>query len=780
MQPSRPTIAIVAQLLLLAGTVWAQSSAVTGRVVDPQGATVANAEVTLLSPASQRVRAARSTPDGAFTLDAVPAGTYVLLVRAPGFADWSQSVTVAATSATVNVTLRVAAVTEDVTVQGALAGTAATGKTNLPLRELPMTVHAVPGHVIEEQGGNDLVAALQNVPGVYPFTNYGVYEGYTFRGFLDLFPSLANQLIDGVRHEGNRINSQLTNIDRVEVLKGPSSALYGGGAIGATVNLIRKKPSAQPAYDFSAAAGSWKLGRGTFGATGRLASEAVLYRLDVGAETKEGYRHNDTTRVQVTPSISWKIADRNQVNLSYTFNRDRFNGDAGIPLVAPGEGRVEDFFPGVPRDRNFRTPIDFAESYDHNLQVAYARQLNDSWGFRNTLSYRPVNDDYFLSEFAFVEDDGRTVFREFLQFKHYRRPLTNVAEVTASVGGAMPHNLVFGWEGQHYTSRTNTVGDIGVVSAEAIDLFNPIETQGAVNEPLTRVAYFTHDTNAFYAQDHLTLGPKVKAMVGGRFDVFRRTSHNNPVSNGVETEGPLLHREAESFTGRVGVVYQPVSAVDLYGSFANSFRPLTQAQPDGATLDPEKGRQVEFGQRFHIAGGRVQLNTAVFHIVRENVAFSRPGGFFDQASDVKSRGFEADIMTSPVSNWRISGGYGFTDAEFGDFLVNATTNLRGNISIMAPRHTFSLWTGYAWRNGFGFNAGLRAQSKVFIDRNNTLTFDGYGVLNLGARYRRGSIEYAVNVNNVTDTDYFASVLYDTQLYPGEPINLLGTIRVRLR
>jgi iron complex outermembrane receptor protein len=189
---------------------------------------------------------------------------------------------------------------------------------------------------------------------------------------------------------------------------------------------------------------------------------------------------------------------------------------------------------------------------------------------------------------------------------------------------------------------------------------------------------------------------------------------------------------------------------------------------------------VEFGQRFRMAGGRVQLNTSIFHIVRENVAFSRPGGFFDQASDVTSNGFEADVTTSPVSNWRINGGYGFTDVTFGDYLVNATTNLRGNTSIMAPRHTFSVWTAYDWANGFGINVGARAQSKVFIDRTNTLTFDGYGLLNVGARYRRGSVEYALNVNNLTDTEYFASVLYDTQLYPGEPINVLGTVRIRFR
>jgi outer membrane receptor for ferric coprogen and ferric-rhodotorulic acid len=176
----------------------------------------------------------------------------------------------------------------------------------------------------------------------------------------------------------------------------------------------------------------------------------------------------------------------------------------------------------------------------------------------------------------------------------------------------------------------------------------------------------------------------------------------------------------------------------------------------------------------------VQLNTSIFHIVRENVAFSRPGSFFDQASEVKSRGFEADVLTTPVSNWRVNGGYGFTDVEFGDYLINATTNLKGNTSIMAPKHTFSLWTAYDWPNGFGINVGARAQSKVFIDRNNTLTFDGYTVLNVGARYQRGNVEYSLNVNNITDTEYFASVLYDWQLYPGEPINVLGTVRIRLR
>ena len=108
--------------------------------------------------------------------------------------------------------------------------------------------------------------------------------------------------------------------------------------------------------------------------------------------------------------------------------------------------------------------------------------------------------------------------------------------------------------------------------------------------------------------------------------------------------------------------------VDLYGSYATSFFPLQDAQPDGETLKPILGRQVEFGQRFHLPA-RIDINTAFYYQVRENYAFARPGGVFDQASEVWSRGFELDVTTAPSANWRINGGYAFTHAELGDYLL---------------------------------------------------------------------------------------------------------------
>jgi iron complex outermembrane recepter protein len=763
---------LVLAVVLVASSAWAQGGSVSGRVVDAQGGAVAGVDVGLV-PASGGPRSTRTRADGSFTFDGVPAGTYTVRIEAAGFAPFAESVTVAASGATVNPTLKVAGVVEGVTVQGALLGTANTGKTTVPVRDLPLTVAGVSSATIAEQGVNDLVTALENVSGVYPFTTYGVYEYYSFRGFLS-----SVQLVDGIRNEGNRTNTQLTNIERVEVLKGPSSALYGGSALGATVNLIRKKPSATPTYDAMAAFGNWRTGRGAFGATGRVGgSETTLYRFDIGAEGREGYRHDDAKRFTVTPSLAWRIGASNQVNVYYTMNRDQFGGDAGLPLVDTSLGvPTTDNVVDVPRDRNYRTPFDDATSFDNNFQVAYARQLTGSLGFRNTLSYRYFNDKYLLSEEVdFIAP--RTVDRYYLYFNHHRRPLMNVAELTAHTRKGIEQDFVFGWESQRYHNFT-TLPDEDFFSAESIDAFDPVETQTEPSIVITRQNVFTNTTNAFYAQDHLTLGPKVKLLLGGRADIYRRNSHTDTIENDdVTAEGPLTKRKTEAFTGRAGLVVQPVPTVDLYGSYATSFTPLTQAQPDGRTLEPEKGEQWEFGQRFRMVKDRMQLNTSIYRLVRQNVAFRRTGNVFVQAGEVESKGFEADLETVPSANWRLNLGYAFTDAQFNDFEVSVGENLRGNTPSYAPRHTFNLWAGYEWPSGFGVSGGARYFGDVFVDQDNTFSTDGYGVLNLAARYRKGVLEYSLNVNNVTDTKYLIPHQDYLQVYPGEPVNVLATVRV---
>ena len=759
------------QVILVHGSAWAQARSVTGRVVDTQGAAIANAGVTLAG--SGQSPSARSAADGTFSFEGVKDGSYTLRVTAAGFSTAQQALRVDSATRVLTIALTVGDLREDVSVRGLLLGTASTGKTTLPLRDLPMTVDTVSSELVEAQGANDLVAALQNVPGVNAFTTYGVYEYYAFRGFLD-----SVQLVDGVRSEGNRLNTQLTNVERVEVLKGPSSALYGGGALGATVNIIRKKPSATPNYDFAASAGSWGTWRSAAGAGGRLNSR-TMYRFDIGAETAEGYRHNDATRFTVTPSVAWRLGDGTQINVYYTLNRDRFSGDAGLPLVDGDLGvPVSENVLDVPLDRNYRTPQDEARSLDHNLQVVVARQLTASWGFRNTLSSRRVDDEYFLSE-GVTFDPPNTILRDYLYFKHHRRPLTNLAELTGRFTRGADQQLVFGWEGQRYHNYT-TLPENDFFSATPIDAFNPVEAQGPSDLTIATSNVFTQNTNAFYAQDHLKLGPRVSALVGGRYDFVRRRSHSDAVDGDVQTEGPIARREAEAFTTRLGLVFQPAPRVDVYGSVATAFKPLTQAQPDGSSLAPETGSQIEFGQRLRFNQDRLQLQASVYRILRQNVAFRRPGNIFVQAGEVQSRGFEVEIDAAVRARWRVNASYAFTDAAFLDYEESPGVNRRGNTPVFAPRQTFNLWAGYDWSNGFGVNAGARYLGKTFADNGNTFEVDGYGVLNLAAHYRRGRLEYHLNVNNATGTQYFVPHQDYLQVYPGNPVNVLGTVRVRIK
>lgn len=770
---SRLLLSICLLALLMYRGASAQSPSLTGRVLDPQGGTLVDADVTLAGTGQPRT--VRTAADGAFVFDAVATGAYTLTVHADGFAPAVQQVQVGGATTPLTITLTLQTMTEGVSVRGTILGTAATGKTSLPLRDLPMTVDTVSSELIAEQGANDLVTALKNVPGVNAFTTYGVYEYYAFRGFLD-----SVQLVDGVRNEGNRINTQLTNIDRIDVLKGPSSALYGGGALGATINLIRKKPSETASYDFLASGGSFDTWRGAFGAGGRLGRGGTMYRLDVGTEKADGYRHNDATRVTVTPSLAWGLGDASQLNLYYTFNRDRYSGDAGLPLVSGNLGvPIEDNVLDVPRARNYRTPQDDATSRDHNLQMVFARQLTPAWGFRNTLSYRHFDDEYFLSEGLTFEPPS-TILRDYLYFNHHRRPLTNLAEMTGRVTKGLEQNLVFGWEGQRYHNYT-TLPENDFFSAAPIDAFNPVETQGPSDLTIASQNVFTNNTHAFYVQDHLTLGSRLSALIGGRYDIYRRASHSDAITNGeVASEGPTIRRDAEAFTSRVGLVYQPSSRVDIYGSFANAFKAPTLAQPDGSSLDPETGSQIEVGERLRLRDDRVQLRSSVYRILRQHVAFRRPGNVYVQAGEVRSRGFETEVDAAITTQWRVNASYGFTDAEFLDYEQSVGVNLRGNTPVFAPRHTFNVWTGYTWQNGLGLNVGARYLGRTFADNENTFAIGGYGLLNLALHYRRGRVEYGVNINNLTDTDYFTAHQDYLQVYPGTPINAMATIRVRMK
>jgi iron complex outermembrane receptor protein len=784
--------ATAAALFLVAASASAQSASLTGRVTDPDRAAVAGAAVVLMPLPSGQPQPQVTANDGSFRFTGLKPGEYRLEITARGFSVHAETITLTAGDRTVTAALAIAPVREEITVEG-VATVPTIGRIAVPLRDQPLTVHTLTSEFLQSHAINDVVTALNHVPNVVAYSQYGVYQYFTFRGIND-----SVQMVDGVRNEGNRVNTQLANIDRVEVLKGPASVLYGADAIGGTVNLVLKKPSANPTYDFSAAAGRWETYRGSVGAGGRVGRvNNLFYRLDVGGESAENFRHDPWRRFNATPSITWRPAGTRQLDVRYMLDRNRVSGDSGIPLVplvagftpdqtrnALGDplsravqGDGSDFIPKVARDVRFNTPQDFGLGTDQNLRVSYSQMLG-GYAFRNTVGYRDFDDEYWVAEFLDVTPPSR-VNRGFLYFKHHRRPVTNQAELSGRATVGVPHDVLVGWDYQDYDNYTHRRAGANFNTAP-MDLYNPVEAHVHVDLdsfPVTRIDYFTNRTHGVFVQDTLTLTPQLKVVAGGRFDRIRRHNNNNPVVGGVETEGPITRGQSDKFTHRAGLVYQPARMVDVYAQNSTSFRPNFNIQPDGSLLKPEYGEQYEAGQRLRLMQERLQLSAAVFQIEKRNLTRSLGGGFFEQIGKLRSRGFEAELAGLVTPEWNVQLGYGFTRARFLDYM-SGNVNLNGRIPRRAPEHTVSFSTSYIWPNGLSLAAGGRVVSDQFINDANTVGFNAYELLDVGVAYRRGRVQYTLNVTNLTDREYWASSLGNRQLYPGQPFNVMAAIRVR--
>jgi iron complex outermembrane receptor protein len=794
MRVIRVVCTALAALFLITASASAQSASLTGRVVDPDGAAVANAAVVLMPLPSGASQTQVTGGDGSFRFTGLRPGEYRVEVTSGGFSLHAQTLMLTAGERAMTVELDIAPVSEEITVEG-VATVPTIGRIPVALRDQPLTVHTLTADYLQSRAINDVVTALNHLPNVVAYNQYGVYQYFTFRGIND-----SVQMVDGIRNEGNRVSTQLAGVDRVEVLMGPASVLYGADAIGGTVNLVLKKPTAYPTYDFTAAAGRWETYRGSFGAGGRVGDvKTLFYRLDVGGESAENFRHDPARRLNVTPSIMWRPAGTRQLEVRYMFDRNRVSGDSGIPLVplvadftadptrtAIGDplsravqGDGSDFIPKVARDVRFNTPQDFGLGTDQNLRVSYSQTFGGAYAFRNTAGYRDFDDEYWVAEFLDVTPPSR-VNRGFLYFKHHRRPFTNQAELSGRVMAGVPHDLLVGWDFQEYDNYTHRRAAANF-NTTPMDLYNPVETHAFVDLdsfPVTRVDYSTNRTHGVFVQDALTLAPQLKVVVGGRFDRIRRQNYNNPFVNGVETQAPVIRGESDKFTHRAGVVYQPTTAIDIYAQNSTSFRPNFNVQPDGSLLKPEYGEQYEVGQRLRMMQERLQLSAALFHMQKRNLTRSLGGGFFEQIGKLRSRGFETELTGVVTPEWNVQLGYGYTHARFLEYIATGGANLSGRIPRRAPEHTVSFSTSYVWPSGLSAIAGGRVVSRQFLNDINTVSFHGYELLDLGVAYRRGRVQYTLNLTNVTDREYFASSLGNRQLYPGQPFNVMAAIRVR--
>lgn len=754
---------------LLASLASAQVSSVRGRVSDAQSVPISDVTVTLTAPAEAGRRLATTNAAGEYSFSDLKTGTFQLIFSRAGYETATQSGTALGGEVEVNATLPVAGEVTSIDVTD-VAGKATASRLDIPDRELPVQISFIPRQILQQQAVNNMVDALKNASGVQAFRWYGVYEYYTIRGFnqADLY------MVDGMRLEGNRFNTQLNNVENVEVLKGPTSVLYGGGALGGVINVIRKKPQGTRAYDLMYRGGRFNSNQFAGGATGPLYGSRLLYRLDASVDHTNGWRRAGSDRLNVSPTLTWLMSERSRVTVHQAFNRDRFDGDGGVPINLTT-------LPNYRTDWRFNLPQDNALVEDSQTHILFNANLNKTWEFRDGFLTRRTSDRYFVTETMIGDPANNQVRREALDFHHTRRPVLNQADLIGRLNFlGMHHTLLAGHEYQDFFTRTDvTKGNDPTcncgswVNLPPLNLTTLTDTAPRYDTTTVyRMTYQANQINAGYWQDQIDVRPNLKINVAGRFDNYNRAVHRI-FTSAPDVRTGIQARHQTAYTYRAGIVYTPFSTHQLYFNTATSFTPVTTVPANGAELNPQRGLTYEVGHRWKGWRNRIDTNLAFYMIDRDGQTIQTSQTTVAQVGSQKSRGADFDVNMDLGWGTRLLTNYGYAQSYYDD--PGGSLNTR--IPRFVPKHTGNLWLRKQWASGFSASIGSRYVGWQFANNNNRTRIGGYNVFSGAVGYRTRAWEWSLNADNLFNRGrYFLPGQLDSIVFPGQPINVSTTLR----
>lgn len=647
-------------------------------------------------------------------------------------------------------------------------------KTDTPLRDIPQSIQVVPQEVIRDQQVTRLDEALRNVSGVtFGGDVQSRGEEFSIRGFNNV-PILR----DGFRRYGSFESfPEVANLERVEVLKGPASILYGEIQPGGLINLVSKKPLAEPFYEAELQVGNWGFVRPRIDISELLTDDGRLrYRLNALYRRGDSFRGFDQEdkRFFIAPVLSWNISPSTDLTVSLEYTDDKRPADIGLPVVGD---RVVD----VPRDRISGEPDDKVESKYLNVGYDLEHRFNDRWKIRNAFRYSSYDYDYGVIAYDLGDFDEETgILNRFFasqdgQDKNYALQTNLIGEFAT---GAITHTLLFGVDLSRNDERiVSAVGD-----TTPLNIFNPVYGQIPKPDEDAIPSFGGDETQTdrlgIYLQDQISLADNLKLLAGLRYDTVDQDTTLIP---GASTSSGEVNRNYDALTPRLGIVYQPIEEVSLYASYSRSFNPNTTNTVSGDPLEPEKGEGYEFGIKAELLD-KLFATLAYFDITKQNVAVTDPNNRFFSipTGEQQSRGVELDVTGEVLPGWNIIAAYAYIDAEV---TADTNTDIVGNRLFNVPKHSASLWTTYTIQTGnlqgLGLGVGFNFVGKREGDLLNSFQAESYFLTNAAIFYRRDNWRFALNFKNLFDVNYIESVENGRSgaNSPGEPLTVIGSISV---
>ncbi|RSZ56696.1 TonB-dependent siderophore receptor [Massilia atriviolacea] len=642
-----------------------------------------------------------------------------------------------------------------------LSATGAT-KTDARLLDLPQSVRVLTSEVLRDAGVSTLAGALDLASGISRQSDLGgLWDSYAMRGFTGDPNFGSDFLVNGFSSSrGYNGLRDTASTQSIEVLKGPSAALYGRGEPGGTVNIVTKKPRFVAARSIGASVGSFNTHRAALDVTGPV-GETLAYRLN--AAWQEGDSFRDSVRrdtLLVSPSFVWLAGEHTTVSYEIEATGQKAPFDRGVPAVNGKLGAVPvSRFLGEPGDGRMSV-----KSLGHQLFVQHA--LNDNWSLQSGLSYRDSELAGFSTEANNLLADGRTLRR---QRRHRDFSATDTSGRIELLGnlatGSLRHKLLFGVDAYRFDDRRVQLRrNPSNANPYAIDIFQPV--YGGVADPLT----LSIDTlerqraHGLYAQDQIDLSDRWKALLGIRYDSAEQSVANKRLRT---SNAQRLHASSP----RAGLVYQPGKAVSLYATAARAYRPNSGISIDNSAFEAEKSLSYELGAKVDALDGKLTSTVALYKIDKKNVLTTNPvnSDFAIPAGEVGSRGLELDVAGAVARNLQLSAAYAYTDATVtrGDKTIRTGSRFpnvaRHSASVMLVS-SFTLGDANASLGGGASYVGKRMGD---VAASSSFELPAYTTVRLVAAwtpYRK--LRIALNVDNLFDKAYYASSYSQLWVAPG--------------
>ncbi|MBF2014946.1 MAG: TonB-dependent siderophore receptor [Rivularia sp. T60_A2020_040] len=643
-------------------------------------------------------------------------------------------------------------------------------KTDTPLRDIPQSIQVIPREILKDQGIIRVQDALRNVSGS---TSAGYYQG--FSEYLSLRGFNANLFRNGLRsYQGFGGFIETTDVERIEVLKGPASVLFGDAPPGGLVNLVTKQPLAQPFYSVEGTISSFSTYRGAIDLSGPLNdSKSLLYRFNTSYENAGSFRDFvDSERLFIAPKFQFALSPKTTLTVDGSLLQETRTSDDGT--VAIGNRPAN-----LPRERFLGEPFQNVEINVTNFSYLLDHKFSEQWSIKNTFRAQFVDlERYFPIRDSLNEETG-----ELSKLSYFSERQDNAYSIQTDVTGKFStgfinHKLLFGFD---YTkaSEDGTFGDFEPYPS--LNIFNPIyaRLEYPKQEILTFFRDDTLDKYGFYIQDQIEISPQLKLLAGGRFDIFEQ----NRSTRNLGEEKQEFFQSDSRFSPRLGAVYQPSQDISLYASYATSFEPSFGASRNGndQPFKPETGRQFEVGVKADITPN-LNATLALYDLRKQNVTVDDPNSSDPndsiQTGEQTSRGIEFDISGQITPGWKVIASYSYIDA----FVSKDTSGLEGRRRDNIPEHAASLWTTYELQKGslqgLGFGLGLFFVGDRFGDLDNSYILPSYIRTDASIFYKRDNWRAAVNIRNLFDQTYFnGSEGGRLGVYYGEPLTVVGSFAV---